>query len=139
MSKKQLDEIDAMLDEELEKEEPSRFPETFSWDNEGDALRGEVVGIRHARTGIGESPVATIKDRQGKLWSLWLSPMNLAEKWSDNNVEVGDHIAAKYLRLSGRMKVFKLAVVHMDGTMVSAQYILEPLPIEYKQFLDFLG
>lgn len=130
MSKRiKLEDIDKALDAELEKEQPSRFPDTFRWEKVGDTLRGIVKGIRHASTEIGESPVATILDRKGKPWSVWLSPMDLARKWSENDVEVGDHVAMKYLRLSGRMKVFKLAVVHLDGTKVSADYVIDPIAL----------
>lgn len=129
LGKPKFDEIDKILDEELEQEEPSRFPETFRWDNEGDTLKGQVKGIRHVSTEMGETPVATIEDRKGDEWSLWLSPMDLARKWSENNVEVGDHIAVRYIKLAGRMKAFRLAVVHTDGTKVSADFVVEPLPL----------
>ena len=130
MSKRiKLEDIDKALDEELEKEQPSRFPDTFRWEKVGDTLRGILKGIRHVSTEIGETPVATILDRKGKSWSVWLSPMDLARKWSENDVEVGDHVAIKYLKLAGRMKAFRLAVVHLDGSKVSADFVVEPLPL----------
>ena len=130
MSKRiKIEDIDKVLDEELERDQPSRFPDTFRWENVGDTLRGILKGIRHVSTEMGETPVATVEDRKGKPWSVWLSPMDLARKWSENNVEIGDHVAIKYMKLAGRMKAFRLAVVHMDGSKVSADFVVDILPL----------
>lgn len=123
-----LQEIDTMLDKELEKEQPSRFPDTFKFKDEGDELRGILKRIRHAETELGTSPVGEVMDRHEKLWSVWLSPMDLQRKWGEANVEEGDNIAIRFVEMVGRMKLFKLAVVHKNGAKVSADFIVEKAP-----------
>jgi len=126
LSKLSIEEIDAFLQEELEKEAPSPFPPTFKWDREGKTLIGEVVNVRHVNTrAVSDVPVAEIKDRKGNLWSLWISPLDLNRKWLEANISLGDHVAIRYLRLSGQTKIFRLVVVRKDGEKVSMNYLID--------------
>jgi len=121
-------EIYEWLEKEVEKEIPTK--PTFKFDKEGKTLIGQVKDIRHIETRVGETIVADLEDREGKLWSVFISPMDLRRKWGDADIAIGDFVAIRFVRMSGAMKIFNLKVYHGDGTRVSLNFVVDTsLPI----------
>jgi len=54
--------------------------------------------------------------------------MDLQRKWGDAQVEVGDHLAIRFMGKAGRMKLFNLAVFHKNGQTVSTDFVVEEQP-----------
>lgn len=129
MSKKLgIEEIDEKLDELDEQPERREFPPKWTPENEGDNLRGEVIDIRHIETEYGESPRALVKDREGKVHTLWISWSVLQRKWSEHDVVVGDHISLTYTGKANKARLFKLSCVKPDGEAVSFDFVVPELP-----------
>ena len=124
-----IGEIDEKLDELDAQPEVSQYPPKWVPEEKGDNLRGKVTDIRHIETEYGESPRALIKDREGKVHTLWLSWSVLQRKWAQHDVVVGDHISLTFTGMANRARLFKLSVVKPDGQAVSCDFVVPELPI----------